>query len=218
MSAKGFDSGRVNWSSAWSDASVATFNCTDVYTDWARAFETDSISQGVNGGIVGVNPDYSATDALVCANDTSTTGMLQSPIYHTQPDVVDVHVYPQVDKASSDTDAQIQQVASLDFGDLPHFLGLANLQSATIVIGETYAGTIYSGSNCWSGKPTAAPTDVVVGFNQSGLATYTVTVRPWMELEDPGGVCFPYGSGPSSPSNYQNVNYNGQGPYTPTHH
>jgi len=217
MSANAFDPGRVDWSSAWSDASVATFNCTDVYTDWARAFDTDSLSQAVNAGVVGVNPDFTATDSLVCANDTKTTGMQISPIYHTQPDIVDVHIYPQVNGATN-SDAQIQQVAALDYGDLPHFLGLAGLQSAAITIGETYAGKIYQGSNCWSGTPTGAPSDNVAGFNQSALASYTVFFRPWIELEDPSGVCFPYGQGPSSSSDYQNVNYNGTGPYTPTNH
>jgi len=30
------------------------------------------------------------------------------------------------------------------------------------------------------------------------------------------GQCFAYGSGPGTSGNYQAINYNGQGPYTPT--
>ena len=65
---------------------------------------------------------------------------------------------------------------------------------------------------------TDAANNNVAGFNQSALASYTVTFRPFMELADASGGCFAYGGGPSSRTTYQNVNYNGQGPYTPTHH
>jgi hypothetical protein len=69
--------------------------------------------------------------------------------------------------------------------------------------------------------PAGAPADNIAGFNNEGvslpLSSFTVTFRPWMELEDFSGKFYPYGQGPSSSSNYQNVNYNGQGPYTPTH-
>jgi hypothetical protein len=124
---------------------------------------------------------------------------------------------------------EIQDAAATDFGDLPHFLTLASVTSADIVIGETWGGTLSSasvdGGYCWLGSyaaPSGAPSDNVAGFNSEGvsspLSAYTVTFRPWMELEDDSGECFPYGSGPSSSSNYQNVNYLNGGPYTPTHY
>ena len=95
------------------------------------------------------------------------------------------------------------------------------------MIGETYGGTLSpvnlgtSGvpDYCWLGaypSPSGAPTDNVKGFNSSSLASYTVTFRPWMELEDPSGQCFAYADGPGTSGNYQSVNYNGGGPYTPT--
>lgn len=69
--------------------------------------------------------------------------------------------------------------------------------------------------------PAGAPADNMAGFNNEGvslpLSSFTVTFRPWMELEDFSGEFYPYGQGPSSSSNYQKVNYNGLGPYTPTH-
>jgi hypothetical protein len=131
---------------------------------------------------------------------------------------------------TTNTDAQIEDSAKTDFGDLPHFLALAGLQSAEIVIGETWGGTLYSGTGpgggpCWLNgytAPPGAPTDNVAGFNNEGvsspLSDFTVTFRPWMQLEYDGGVCFQYGGGPSSSSNYQNVNYNNLGPYTPTNY
>ena len=131
----------------------------------------------------------------------------------------------------SNTDAMIQQEAAIDYGDVSHFLALAGLQSAAIVIGETYGGTLSplnlgtpsSPNYCWNGaylSPTAAPFDNVAGFNSEGvtnpLSSYTVTFRPWMNLQLPSGQIFAYGSGPGTPGNYQALNYNNQGPYTPT--
>jgi hypothetical protein len=78
---------------------------------------------------------------------------------------------------------------------------------------------------CWN-SPTSSPAGNVLGFNQSALANYSsVVFRPWMNLEDASGECFRYGAGPTStytyPStlaNFQNVNFNGQGPYVPSVH
>jgi hypothetical protein len=164
-------------------------------------------------------------NGLTC--NGTTTNMFTSPIYSTQPDLVDIHIYPSV-TGTQNTDAMVQQVAALDYGDVPHFITLSGLQSATFVIGETYGGkinvfnqgTTQNPNYCFGGQysaPSGAPNDNVAGFNSSSLSSYTVIVRPWMELEDPTGVCFPYGTGPGSSGNYQTVNYNGQGPYIPTH-
>ena len=217
MSSNGFDPGRVTWSAPWQDTADATSNCTDIYTDYSRQFSLDQVAQAIGGGWIGVNSDSQTIGGLTCGG-TNTNSMFKVPYYNTQPDIVDSHMYPSVlDGGTGQT--QIQQVAALDYGDLPHFLILANMQSAQVMIGETYAGTIYTGSVdgglCWS-VPTSAPTSNVAGFNQSALASYAVVFRPWMTLENDSGGCFPYGGGPSSTTNFQNVNYNGQGPYTPT--
>ncbi len=55
MSAHGFDSGRVNWSSVGSDSTSSSFNCTNIYTDWSRNFATDEVAQAINGGYIGIN-------------------------------------------------------------------------------------------------------------------------------------------------------------------
>jgi hypothetical protein len=124
----------------------------------------------------------------------------------------------------------IQAVAQTDYSDLTHLLGLVSgLQSATVVIGETYYGTMYPGvvpgfstKLCWS-APTSAPAANALGFEQSALFGYPVIFRPFMTLENASGGCFAYGNGPASTytypnpnANYQNVNLNGQGPYVPT--
>ena len=110
-------------------------------------------------------------------------------------------------------DTQIQQVAQLDYSDLNHFVGVVN-PSAIVVIGETHNGTQYHGTV--NGAPCAiypdnAATSNVAGYNSSQLAGHTVIFRPWMELEDPSGECYPYPT-------YQNVNLNWGGPYTPTNY
>lgn len=99
------------------------------------------------------------------------------------------------------------------------------------MIAETYGGTLsplnlgtpQNPNYCWLGAfqvPSGAPSDNVAGFNNEGvsspLSSFTVTFRPWMELEDPSGVCYAYGTGPGTSGNYQTVNYNGKGPYIPS--
>lgn len=88
--------------------------------------------------------------------------------------------------------------------------------------GSIYTGDVDPGQSdaqpCWW-VPTSAPWSNVAGFEQSTLANgYTVIFRPWMEMEETSGQCFAYGGGPSSNSNFQNVNYNWQGPYSPGNH
>lgn len=225
MTANGFDPGRVEYSAFWTDSSVATENCANAYDDYARNFGLDTITQAIIGGLIGYPSGYTITAGLTCGG--STSGMFQSPIDSTLPDIVDVHIYPEVTDTTN-TGAMIQQVATIDYGDVPHFLSEASLESADIVIGETYGGTLSplnlgtsSAPNyCWFGtypSPSGTPSDNVAGFNASALASYTVTFRPWMQLQDPTGACFAYGSGAGSSGNYQSVNYNGEGPYTPTH-
>lgn len=222
MTANGFDPGRVYWSTVEADATTATYNCTNVYTDWSRNFGLDEVSQAINAGYIGVNTDATVTNGLVCGG-SNLSSMYVAPIYSTQPNIVDAHMYSSV-SGIVNTDAQIQAAANTDFGDVPHFLTLASLGSANITIGETWGGTLSPalrgpGDYCWLGAystPSGAPNDNVAGFNSSSLSGYTVTFRPWMELEDPSGKCFAYGGGPGTVTNYQSVNFNSLGPYTPT--
>jgi hypothetical protein len=230
MTANGFDPGRVEYSVPWWDANTATQNCLNAYGDYARATLLDAMTQTINGGPIGMPSGQStALYSIPCGG--TLDGMFTSPIYSTQPNIVDVHLYPQVAETPN-TDAMIQQAAAIDYGDIPHFLAVAGLQSATIVIGETWPGTMSplnigtqghpnycpGGTYPW---PAGAPSDNVAGFNNEGvpdpLSNYTVTFRPWMNLQIPSGQCYAYGSGPGTPGNYQTINYNGRGPYTPTH-
>ncbi len=141
---------------------------------------------------------------------TNLQSMLPSPIGHSLPDIVDDHVYPGSDAGT--TDAYVQQVAGLDYSDLEHFFPLLGLsfQSTALVIGETYSAAWTSSCSPvpfnWS---SAFPAENVSGFNVSSLAGNPIVFRPWLELEDPTGVCYPYPS-------YQNINGLGGGPYTPT--
>jgi hypothetical protein len=212
MTAHGFDPGRVAWSGVMVDPSVATDNCLSVYQDYARQFTLGGLASAIGAGYVGKPIDAVAVHGLWCGG-VSTQSMFQSPIYNTQPNIVDVHMYPHVAGAGA-SDTQVQQVATLDFSDLTHFLAVVNLQSALVIIGETHSGTPYSGSAFGSPCvgllfPVSAPSDTVAGYNASQLAGHSVVFRPWMELEDPSGGCYAYPT-------YQNVNLNGSGPYTPT--
>jgi hypothetical protein len=165
--------------------------------------------------------DFQDLNGLICGGALSYPYNVQPPIYSTQPDIVDAHIYPRVLDATN-TDAMIREVAALDYGDVPYFLTSGSLQSADIVIGETWGGTLSpvnlgtsSDPNyCWLDAysfPSGAPAANVAGFNSEGVSSplsgFTVTFRPWMELEDPSGACYAYGSGAGTSGNYQSVNY-----------
>ena len=126
---------------------------------------------------------------------------------HSVPDIFDAHVSPGTGGGGIN-DPNVQQVAILEYGDLWHFyplLGL-NFASSPLVFGETYSGD--QAPACQM-APLAAPSENVAGFNQSQLAGNPVVFRPWFELQDPTGTCYPYPT-------HQNFNGQGQGPYTPT--
>lgn len=237
-----FEAGRVTWSAPWMDSdNNPTTNCTNIYTDWARNTTLDEIASAIGGQWLGLAPGFYWSDGLPCGgtypgDQTQVQGRMYSvPAYHTQPTIVDAHIYPQLAAGTpSQSQEIIQQVATLDYSDLTHLFALVpSLQSAEVIIGETFAGTIYPGNVtnnppklCWN-APTSAPAGNVLGFNQSDLANYSVNYsvvfRPWMNLEDASGRCFGYGAGPFSlytypdnRANFQNVNLNGQGPYVPS--
>ncbi len=236
MTSNGFDPGHVTWSAPWTDTlytandpatpdEQAVYNCfNNAYGDYARNIDLDEIWQALTGGNIGISSDSNVKYFLACGG--TGAGMFPAPYYNSLPNLVDSHMYPTLDYppdqiASQTSETQIQAVAQLDYSDLSSFLALAGLQSAQVVIGETFGGLApdgtYGSGNCLN-VPVNAAASNVSGFNQSALAKYSVVFRPWMEIEDPSGTCYPYGGGPGSSNNYQNVNYNGQGPYTPTNH
>lgn len=173
----------------------------------------------------GTNPQSPLTGAYY---------MYQSPVSHPAPTIVDFHVYPQIMDVNM-TGSQAQNEAKIDFDDLTRFLSIVN-PSGLVMIGETHnwgdaavvaANTgprdnlpVYCGSYYITNPdmthtvytyPPSAPSATVAGFNTSSLAGYSygVVFRPWMELEDSSGLCYPY-------QTYQQVNYQGGGPFTPT--
>jgi hypothetical protein len=68
-----------------------------------------------------------------------------------------------------------------------------------------------------STSPVPSAYSNVAGFNESSLKGRSVIFQPWMNLggKDTTGqyACWPYNL---DGVNYQHVNYNGNGPYTPT--
>jgi len=233
MASYNFDPLRVIWSIPWTDSSqYVSTNCTNVYEDYARNTNLDEIVSGILGGSIGNWDPNTFVDGLPCSQ-TVADPLYAVPYTYSVPDAIDAHIYPSLTSGTpgTQTQATIQAIAQTDYGDLVHiFSDVPSLQGATVIIGETYPGTIYPGWDpyaqppalCWN-APTSAPAGNVQGFNQSALANYSVVFRPWMNLEDSTDACFGYGLGPASTANYpttqsnfQNVNLGQQGPYVPT--
>jgi hypothetical protein len=211
--AHSFDPGRVTWSSSGWNTSVAGSNCTDVYEDYARNMNVDELVSGIAAGYIGLpGGNFNNSNGLPCAG--TTTGMYQVTSSHTQGDIVDMHFYPCVTSTpggscnTADGTADVQSEAELDFGDVPHFLSILDLESAIFVLGETHSNTTVSGTglSCEGAPMPNSPSETVNGYNASSLAGHTTYFRPWSNL---ASSCYSYGSN-------QEINANNDGPYTPT--
>lgn len=233
----GFDPGRLNWDSPWSRSTQAGFNCLDVYTDYARAIEMDSIASAVGGGYIGVPLNASAQDGLYCGGSVGPqpgqggynahTSMFQFPVGHAQPDIVDVHDYPCVAPsgcASTDSAAQVSGEAAIDFTDIVHFMALVNNSSALFVVGETHSNTNNTGTygnpsglECGVNAPLDSAYQTVTGYNSSSMAGHNVVFRPWSYTPEATAKCYNWNPTYNGyPANQQiNVSAN-NGPYVPT--
>lgn len=171
------------------------------------------MASGIGGGLIGYPYNFASTNGLVCGgiSNPPTNPMFIVPIYHSQPDLVDVHIYSCVlDPTRScfpdSARAAVQSEAAIDFSDITHFLALLNLQSAIFVLGETHSNTDDSTGKTCEGAPSTAPLSTVSGYNASGLAGHNVYFRPWLNLLV---NCYSY-------TNNLNVNLGNNGPYKPT--
>jgi hypothetical protein len=218
--AHSFDPGHVTWATTTYNSTVAGTNCTNVYTDWARLKLQDEQASGIGAGLIGIPSGYTFTNGLVCGG--TTANMFQMPTSHTQPKMVDLHMYPCVTQSfgspcySTDSKAAIQGESTIFFSDVTHLLALLNMQSAIFVVGETHSNT--NNGNGLSCEPavlapyTSAATGIVNGYNASSLAGHTTYIRPWSNLD---ASCYSY-TPPACNSGNQRINCNNAGPYTPT--
>jgi hypothetical protein len=233
MNTYGFVPGRVTYSTPWINSTLAGYDCVaqgtqilNVFSDYARDFGVDEVAAAIGGyssiGVPGnTNPPQGAsTGYLYCGGDTSNM-VAGIPMYHPQPTIVDVHVYPCVAGSpicpSTDSAAQVQNEAQIDFHDLGHFWPLLGLPSTTpLVVGETHSNTNSGTGQTCEGAPSDAPGLTVAGYKQSSFPAsgLSIVFRPWMELQSPSGDCFTYLQN-GHPDN-QSVNKNGAGPYAPT--
>jgi hypothetical protein len=210
----GFDPGRVTWAAPWSSSTLAGYNCTSVYAGYARTMGADQIAAAIGGGWIGIPMDRTwgaETGYLSCYGSTSQ--MFQMPTYGTQPNILDVHLRPCVGGTGThcvlnDAAAAVQSEARIDFDDIVNYIARFP-STTTVILGETHSNTDNGAFALCEDGTLNAPAETVAGFNQSALAGRSVVFRPWMQLQYPSGDCFKY------PGN-QRVNFQGNGPYTPT--
>jgi hypothetical protein len=205
--------GKVTYSAAAINSRLAGFNCTNVYTDYARLNILDAIASAIGGGLIGVpsSADPQPTYGLPCGG--TIDGMFQMPQGHTQPSIVDLHAYPRIDNGDgcyrTEPQAQVESEANILFSDVAHFMDMIGTPTATFIVGETFTnsndGTAQS---CDLHGPLSSALSTRRGYNASDLAvrSQSVVFRPFFSL--PNG-CNTY------PDN-QRVNYNNEGPFTPT--
>jgi hypothetical protein len=117
--------------------------------------------------------------------------MVQLPISHTPPSIIDVHDYTDVQTASptgaptnqpdlTTPDAsEIADTTALDNG-LAAFMRRHNVAGDTIIFGETY-----SADNAYGPKPKNIIPDKLQAYAASGLSTHKVIFRPWGDILDP---------------------------------
>lgn len=219
MTANTYDPGRVVWSGAASNVTVAGTNCTSVYTDYARISVLDEIASAIGAGWIGNAYGGVPTNGLLCGGSVNGPGgafMFQMPGGHSQPDIWDLHAYPCVKPASggcytNESQAQVRSEATMTFNDVPHFFTLVNTPAAYFMVGETHSNTNNgSGASC-EGAPTDSAWETVAGYNAAAniAGKFSVTFRPWFNFMGATSTCDNY------PAN-QEVNAGNAGPYTPT--
>jgi hypothetical protein len=226
MTSHSFDPARVTSSAAASRPMTAGNNCLSVYQDYARQMSAGAVASAIAGGWIGTPQNATTADGMWCGgtNDPANNPpwMLQMPLGHSLPSIVDLHMYPTVEPSGGvpyvdESAAQVQSEAAIAFGDIPHLLAAIGTPSALFVVGETHSNTTttVSDNHCPTTSPHSCechPTDAafqtVSGFSSSSLAGYSVVFRPWSNLS---ASCY----SASNPNNQQ-VNPNNNGPYKPT--
>ena len=174
---------RVNSSTqtihASSTSETQTYNCYDVYGDYARFMLLDQVEQAIFGGVIGVpsGATIGPIDQLVCGGTTS--GMFPAPVSHILPDIIDIHAYPCLDAGTPCT--SVSSEATVDFNDVARVRSAAQQQGARLIVGETHSVTVNGVVNC-EGAPVTAPADTVTGYNASTAAGLPVIFEPWFYM------------------------------------
>jgi hypothetical protein len=235
--------GRVTWSAPDIHRQSTGADCGDVYGGYARLIHLDEITQVINGGYFGMPFNASPMYGLTCGGylcsdgsnnvDTCTADrgyqlMARSPLYHSQPKIVDLHTYPCIENSggcfTDDASASVEEDAKNVFNAVSYYLGpnMINNQSAIFMVGETHttanngctADAACTPISCTSTCNLHAPLDAawltVKGYNESnlGVAHQNVVFRPFINLPGADNCYF-------QPAN-QRLNPNNQGPFTPS--
>jgi hypothetical protein len=192
----GFSPGAATYSVGATSTSAAGWTCPDAWSDSARLDMLDALWGAFAGphSAFGHPPDLwkRFRHGLACdPAGLQTPVMVQLPISHTPPSIIDVHDYTDVQTASptgaptnqpdlTTPDAsEIADTTALDNG-LAAFMRRHNVAGDTIIFGETY-----SADNAYGPKPKNIIPDKLQAYAASGLSTHKVIFRPWGDILDP---------------------------------
>jgi len=192
----GFSPGVATYSVGATSTSAAGWNCQDAWGDSARLDMLDALWGAFAGpqSAFGHPPDLwkKFRHGLACdPAGLATPFMIQLPISHTPPSVIDVHDYTdlqtasptgaptnQPDLAAPDA-SEIADTTALD-NALAAFMRRHNVDGDTVIFGETY-----SADNAYGPKPQNIIADKLQAYAASNLTTQKVIFRPWGNILDP---------------------------------
>lgn len=192
----GFAPGIATYSVGLTPTAAAGWTCPDAWGDSARLDILDTLWGAFAGprSAFGHPPDMWKLfrHGLACDHaGLQPESMIQLPISHTPPSVIDVHDYTDVQTASATgaptnqpdltapNASEIADTTALD-NALAAFMRRHNVAGDTLIFGETY-----SADNAYGPKPKNIIADKLQAYAASNLTTHKVIFRPWGNILDP---------------------------------
>jgi hypothetical protein len=201
----GFSAAVLTYSAFASRSNSSGYDCSSVFGDSARIVSLSTLVSSIAGGLAGSASSRIVNNGLGCGG--STAGMLSLPYGHTQPTVIDIHVYPCVEYTYagrcdlSQSSSILANEAKTEFNAVRAFMNSfgpsgwrgynSNIYNSLFIAGEVHSKTsVPMGSftvTC-EDAPDFAPSSLVSGFNSSNLAGTSMVLRPW---NYPWSSCYP---------------------------
>lgn len=151
MGSSGYDSRRVTYSAYDTRPSVPGYNgAVDFYSGYGRITALSSLFAAIGGGPIGVPINNNVTNGLY-SGGSFLQGSPALPQAFTQPNIIDVHMYPCViDTAPGPNNGyclrgsstpQVMTEAQLPLSDINAFITAHNQQGSLFMFGEVHSNS-----------------------------------------------------------------------------
>lgn len=181
----GFSSGSVTYSTPVDSPNPGTNTpCASVYGDSATLMKLDGLMGAMAGGYsyFGDPSGASTSDFLWCGG--TITGMIQLPVYYTQPTMSDIHFYPCFGPCQGASTPDSTLFAEAVYSGAWSLLSAHGLTGNVLMVGETQPN-----QSCDNFTPALA-TQNVSGYMGSTLYTNHASLTTMRLWNNPQSACY----------------------------